>query len=109
MKLDTAIILLTYLIGLVLIIIFRKDEFAILAILSTVLLIVFCLYKTHWTAVIILTIVFTLVENLCVYYGLWQYNNTKYPMPYVPLWLYLAWLLSIIFIIKIHDKIKLGL
>ena len=106
MKLDTAIMLLTYLIGLILIIIFRRDEFAILAIVSTVFIIVLSLYEVRWPAVIILTIVFTTVENICVYYGLWNYNNTKYPMPYVPIWLYLAWLLSIIFIIIMYNKVK---
>lgn len=95
-------LLLLYLFAFLLILYFRKNEWYILAILSVVFVIVLLLFskKLNWKVVILLTLLFCIVENISVYYGLWTYNRTKYPLPYVPLWLYLAWCLSIILIVK---------
>lgn len=94
---------LLYLIGFLLVLYCRKNELLVLGVLFMVFVIVAVFYskRLNWTYVLLLTALFCAVENICVYYGLWTYNRTKYPMPYVPIWLYLAWCLSIIFILKL--------
>ena len=96
---------LTYLIAFILLIYFRKSDTAITFILIITSIIILYRYKINLYWVIILTLLFTTVENICVYYGMWKYNS-KYLFPYVPLWLYLAWMLSIIFIVKSYNYIQ---
>jgi hypothetical protein len=92
------ILLLVYAIGFILVLYSRSNEWLVLCVLATVAaIVIIMLPQTNWKRVILLTILFGTVENICVYYGLWKYN-VKYPMPFVPLWLYIAWFLSIIFI-----------
>ena len=95
-----------YMIAFIFILYFRKSEWNILFIICSLLLIVLYLYRDiRVKLVILLTILFGIVENICVYYKLWKYN-AKYLVPYVPLWLYGAWALSIIFILKFCEYIK---
>lgn len=103
MKQDLLSLAFVYLIGFLLVLYFRKEEWYILAILLVVFVYVLYFFfdKIKWHSVLLLTLLFCSVENICVYYGLWTYNRTKYPMPFVPVWLYLAWCLSIIFIVLI--------
>jgi hypothetical protein len=101
MEYSTALFALLYLISFILLLYFRENEWNILVILLVLLLTVLYLYNDIDLKLILLfTVLFCTVENICVYYQLWKYN-CKYPMPYVPLWLYLAWALSIIFILRI--------
>lgn len=96
---DTKVtISLVYCIAFILILTFRKDENVIFSILGITILIALSLQKLNYLHVMLLTCLFGIVENVCVYYGLWKYD-TKKQMPYVPLWIYLAWMASIIYII----------
>jgi uncharacterized membrane protein YoaT (DUF817 family) len=106
MKPDSLYLLLLYLSALVLIIYFRRDEWMMLAVLATAFLIAVTLYKVNVLAVLIIAVFFFTVENICAYYGLWKYNNTKFPMPYVPVWVYFAWALSVVFIMKMMEIVK---
>lgn len=76
------------------------------ATLFTTFVIVAMFYNVNLQLVFIFTLLFGLVENICVYYKLWKYN-TKYPMPYVPPWIYIAWALSIMFILIVVKRLKL--
>jgi hypothetical protein len=101
MKYDNIFFAILYLISFLLLLYFRENEWNILAILIILLFIVLYMYSDiNLTLVLLFTALFCTVENICVYYKLWKYN-CKYPMPYVPLWLYLAWALSIIFILRV--------
>ena len=95
-----------YLIALLLIIYFRKEENIIFAILTVTMIGALALHKVAIIPVIILTILFCIVENICVSYGLWNYNKKYTKMPYVPLWLYLAWAASIVFILKLYGELS---
>lgn len=94
---------LLYCIAFILILVFRKDETAIVSILVITIATVLSLQKLNYFHVIVLTILFGVVENVCVSYGLWKYN-TKNPMPLVPVWIYLAWMASIMYIIVITRR-----
>lgn len=94
-----------YLAALLLIIYFRQDENIIFAILTVTVLGALALHKVAIIPVIILTLLFAIVENVCVYYGLWKYSKRYTKMPYVPLWLYLAWAAAIIFILKLYGEL----
>ena len=106
MQQDSIYLILLYVVTLFLIIYFRRDEWMILSVLSVALVSAILLYKINILAVFIITLLFAIVENICAYYGIWKYNNAKSLMPYVPLWVYFAWALSIIFIIKMMEILK---
>jgi hypothetical protein len=94
-----------YLIVFIIVILVRKNEWHILFVLFITLLVVIMMFpEIKWKIPIIMTIIFCTIENICVYYGLWKYQNFTYGAPYVPIWLYLAWLLSILFIVKFSYK-----
>jgi hypothetical protein len=38
--------------------------------------------EIKWKIPIIMTIIFCTIENICVYYGLWKYQNFMYGAPY---------------------------
>ena len=102
MKTSNIKFLLLYFLAFLIIISYRKDEIIIFSVLLATIIIALSQYNVRMIPVILLTVLFTIVENISVHYGLWKYN-TKNPMPYVPVWLYLAWMASIIFIIKLYD------
>ena len=93
-----------YLFAFILLIYFRYSDIAITTILIITSIIILYRYNIYLYWIIILTILFTTIENICVYYGLWKYNS-KYLFPFVPIWLYFAWMLSIIFIVKSYNYI----
>lgn len=103
MEQNTILLLTLYAIAFFFIIFFRKREWILIGILTFT-----SIAALYWTNVniklsILLTILFTVVENICVYYGLWKYN-TRYPMPFIPIWIYLAWFASIVFIMHATQK-----
>ncbi len=84
----------------------------ILGVLSTAFVLALLLFKVNVLVVLVLATFFVIIENICVSYGLWKYNNTKkykafIPyVPNIPIWLYFAWALSIVFVIKMVEIFK---
>lgn len=105
MKNDTIGLLLLYLFTLFLILYFRKQEAIMIALLAIICIVAGLLFQINIVSLLVLTTLFVIVENICVYYNLWKYT-TKYPMPYAAVWIYLCWFLAIIFIIKVDEVFK---
>jgi len=105
MKLNNIAFFGLYLLALLLIIYFRKDENILFAILTVTVIGAIALHKVAVIPVIILTLLFAIVENICVYYGLWKYNKKYTKMPHAPLWIYLAWAAVIVFILKVYNEL----
>jgi DMSO reductase anchor subunit len=99
------VLILLYAVSLALIIVFRNDETKIMLTLGLASIIATASFDLNIAPIIIMTILFFAVENICVYYGLWKYN-TKRPMPFTPAWLFFAWYLAIIFILKMQDVLQ---
>jgi hypothetical protein len=105
MEQNTIFLLTLYAVAFFFIIFFRKSEWILICILGFTC--IFALYLTNVNIKLLvpLTILFSIVENICVYYGMWKYN-TKYNIPLVPVWIYLAWFASIIFIMYLTNQLK---
>jgi hypothetical protein len=110
MRTDSIYLILLYLTTLLLILYFRQNDWIILAVLFIAFVIAIILFKPNVLVVMILATLFSIIEIICVHYKLWSYNRTKkYIAPFVPnvpMWLYFAWALSIIFIIKMLETLK---
>lgn len=105
MDTKTIFFMLLYMISFILIIYIRKNEWHILTVLVITFIIVMIIYpKINLKMPIIMTLLFGIVENICVHYGIWKYQNVNYPLPYIPTWVYFAWFLSIIFIVRFSSK-----
>jgi hypothetical protein len=105
MKTDSITLILLYAVTLVLVLLFRNDDIKLILVLGFASIIASILFEFNMALVVIATICFIVIENLCVYYGLWKYN-TKLPAPFAPIWIYFAWYMSIIFIIKLQDILQ---
>ncbi len=104
MEQNTIILLLTYATVFCLVVYFRKYEWFLISILSLTCIIAVYLTRINISILFLLTFLFAVVENICVYYGMWKYT-TQYAMPYVPIWIYLAWAVSIIFIVYVYPRV----
>ena len=100
MEQNTILLLTLYAIAFFFIIFFRKREWILICILAFTCIIALYFTNVNITLLILLTILFTVVENICVYYGLWKYN-TRNPIPFIPIWIYLAWFASIVLIMHL--------
>jgi hypothetical protein len=99
MKLENILLVLFYIVILLLILCLRKNECNMLALLSLSFIIIVNLYKVNIPKVLILATLFCIVEYICVRYNIWKYNYTIY---YIPYWLFFAWALAIVFIIRFY-------
>jgi uncharacterized membrane protein YoaT (DUF817 family) len=105
MEQKTIILLALYATVFFFVIYFRKYEWFLISILSLTCIIAVYLTNINIPILLLLTLLFAVVENICVYYGMWKYN-TQYAMPFVPVWIYLAWAVSIIFIVYTLEDLK---
>ena len=103
MEQNTVILLVLYAIAFFFIIFFRKREWILIGILAFTCIAAIYLTNVNILLLIPLTILFSTIENICVYYTMLKYN-TKYPMPFVPVWIYLAWFASIAFIMYVTER-----
>jgi hypothetical protein len=99
MKLENILLVLFYIVILLLILCIRENECNMLALLSLSFIIIVNLYKVNIPKVLILATLFCIVEYICVKYNIWKYNYTIY---YIPYWLFFAWALAIVFIIRFY-------
>jgi hypothetical protein len=99
MKYDTIYLLLLYILTLILILNFKENEYNILIILLLSLFVLILKYKINILLVITLAFLFCIVEYICVKYNIWFYNYTNNTLP---IWLFFAWILAIIFILELN-------
>jgi hypothetical protein len=99
MKIKTINLILIYIITLILILLNRKNEYNVFIILLLSFILTIYLYKVNILLVLFLGILFCIVEIICIKYKLWKYNFTN---NIIPIWLILAWSMSVIFILEIN-------
>lgn len=94
---------ISYIVALVSIIYFKKDEYTLTFILA--ILFSFVMYQTKYqlVGVLVLSLMFCIIEYICVDNGVWKYN---YARKNIPTWLYFAWAMSVVFIIKVYHYIS---
>lgn len=100
MEYKNILLILIYIVLLLLILCVRKDEWYMLGLLSLFFLIIVNLYTVNVLKVLILASLFCIVEYICIRYNIWKYNYTIYCMPY---WVFFAWALAIVFIIRFYS------
>lgn len=99
MKIKTINLILIYIITLILILLNRTNEYNVFIILLLSFILTIYLYKVNILLVLLFGILFCIVEVICVNYKLWKYNFTN---NIIPIWLILAWTMSVIFILEIN-------
>lgn len=100
MKEQLLYLIILYVLTLATCIYVRKNEWMMLFVLASAFLVALYICKVEPIKVLFLALLFIVVEYICVSYQLWKYNNTKYTVPF---WVFFAWALSIVFIIKMYE------
>ena len=91
---------LAYIIFAILIVLLKKNEFLLTIILSICFIITINVYDIDFFLAFPLAMIFCIVEYCCTRNNVWTYNYTNF---YIPSWLFFAWALSVVFVIKIYQ------